>query len=390
MGLFDKPYLDENLIKETTMDSREGSILALRAAHESMVLLKNEGNLLPLDPGKIKKIAVIGPNADKQLLGNYSSVPSYYVTVLEGINKKLGNKSAVLYREGCKISLNDYYKEDIILQDTSEARKEIEEAYEVAKVADVIVLVIGGNVMTSKEGGDRADLKLVGLQDELVDAMVKTGKPVIALLFNGQPVEITGWADKVPAIFECWYLGQETGNAVADVLFGEVNPSGKLCVSIPRTVGQVPVYYFHKSTRNRDYIFTSGKPLYPFGFGLSYTTFEYSDIRLKKNYINHQDTTSILVDITNTGSRKGTEVVQLYIQDLKGSLTRPVKQLIGFQRVTLKPGETKTVELSIFPEHLAFYNRDMNLIVEPGDFSIMAGGSSSDNDLVKTILTINE
>jgi beta-glucosidase len=311
------------------------------------------------------------------------------VSVLEGIRNKLKNSVNVVYNEGCKISENEYYKENIILQDTNEARKGIKEAYQAARDADVIILAIGANQMTAKEGGDRTDLKFVGLQDELIDAMVSTGKPVIALLFNGQPLNMTDLSEKVPVIFECWYLGQEAGNAVADILFGDVNPSGKLSVSIPRNVGQVPVYYYQKNfTESRKYIFTEGTPLYPFGYGLSYTSFRYSNIRLKENKIRHNGSTSLLIDVSNTGNRMGTEIVQLYVRDLVSSVTRPAKELKGFQRVSLDPGNTMTVEFPIKPEHLAFYDREMDFVVEPGDFKIMAGGSSRDEDLLETLLTV--
>jgi len=389
LGLFDQPYVDEQLIQQTTMDSKEGRDLALQAAHESIVLLKNQDGLVPLDPGRLSKIAVIGPNADKMLLGSYSSTPSYYISVLDGIRNKVKNSVNVVYSEGCKISENEYYKENIILQDTNEAREGIKEAYQVARDADVILLAIGANQLTAKEGGDRTDLRFVGLQDELIDAMVSTGKPVIALLINGQPLNITDLSEKVPVIFECWYLGQEAGNAVADILFGDVSPSGKLSVSIPRNVGQVPVYYYKKNfTEKKKYIFTKRTPLYHFGYGLSYTSFKYSNIRLQENKIHNNESTSLLIDVSNTGDRKGTEIVQLYVRDLISSVTRPVKELKGFLRVSLEPGTTMTVELPLKPEHLAFYNREMELVVEPGDFKIMAGGSSRDEDLMETLLTV--
>ena len=238
--------------------------------------------------------------------------------------------------------------------------------------------------------GDRTSLDLVGRQDELVNALVATGKPVVALLFNGRPLAINNVAQKVPAILECWYLGQECGHAVAEVLFGDFNPGGKLPISIPRSVGQLPIYYNHKPSARRGFLWDDAKPMFPFGFGLSYTTFELSNVRLAKRRITCNGSTRVLVDVTNTGKRVGTEVVQLYVRDLVSSVTRPVKELKGFKKVTLLPGKTQTVVLDIAPAALAFYNVNMKYVVEPGEFEIMVGISSCDSDLHKVILTVKK
>jgi beta-glucosidase len=236
--------------------------------------------------------------------------------------------------------------------------------------------------------GDRASLDLIGRQNELVDAMVATGKPVIALLFNGRPLSITHLSKKVSTIFECWYLGQECGHAVADVLFGDVNPGGKLPISIPRSVGHLPVFYNYKPSARRGYLGDEVSALYPFGFGISYTTFACTNVRLEKSTIKLGESTRLSVTVANTGQRAGTEVVQMYIRDCVSSVTRPVKELKGFQKVSLKPGKKKTVSLDITPELLAFYDVKMKFTVEPGEFEIMAGNSSRDTDLQKQILTV--
>jgi beta-glucosidase len=257
------------------------------------------------------------------------------------------------------------------------------------------VLAIGGNEQTSREAwsrnhmGDVTNLDLMGRQGELVDAMLATGKPVVVLLFNGRPLSITDVSEKVPAILECWYLGQESGHAVAEVLFGDANPGGKLPISVPRSVGHIPVFYSHKPSARRGYLFADVTPLYPFGFGLSYTTFSIANVRLASSSIAVNGSTSVLCDVTNTGSREGSEVVQLYVRDLVSSVTRPVKELKGFSKVRLAAGETKTVELPITFDSLAFHDIEMNYVVEPGEFAVMVGTSSRDADLQSVILTTN-
>lgn len=394
LGLFEDPYVDP-AEAERVVGCSAHRALALEAARKTIILLKNEGNLAPLDSKKIRTIAVIGPNADRVLLGGYSSTPKQFITVLEGIREYVGSQVRVLYEEGCKITVGGSWAQDeVVLSDPAEDRRSIAKAVKAAQQADVVILAIGGNEQTSREAyeknhmGDRASLEMVGLQDELVDALAETGKPIVALLFNGRPLSIRNLAAKVPVIFECWYLGQETGRAVAEVLFGQVNPSGKLPITIPRSVGHIPAYYNYKPSARRGYLFDDISPLFAFGYGLSYTTFRYQNVRLEKPAIGRGESTRVLVDVQNTGQRAGDEVVQMYIRDCISSVTRPVKELKGFKRIHLEPGQTQTVALPIEPEHLAFYDIHMNYTVEPGEFEIMVGSSSRDEDLQKVILTV--
>jgi len=394
MGLFENPYVDP-IEAERVTGCEAHRAVALEAAHEAITLLKNEHDVVPLNLQKIKTIAVIGPNAHRTLLGGYSGVPEHEVTVLEGIQEKVGKRAEVIYSEGCKITIGGSWNQDEVVPSDPEAdRKGIAEAAEVAKKADVIVLAIGGNEQTAREAwalnhmGDRATLDLVGRQEELVKAMVATGKPVIVFLFNGRPLSINYLSQNVPVIYECWYLGQETGRAVADVLVGDYNPGGKLPITFPRSVGHLPVFYNYKPSARRGYLFDEVAPLYAFGFGLSYTSFAITNPRLTKKTIRQNGTTRVLLEVTNTGKRDGTEVVQLYIRDLVSSVTRPIKELKAFQKVRLKPGETTTVALEITPDELAFFGVGMNYVVEPGDFEIMVGNSSRDVDLQKLVLQV--
>ncbi|NLH42660.1 MAG: beta-glucosidase [Planctomycetes bacterium] len=394
LGLFEDPYVDP-AVAERIVGCEAHRELALQAARETITLLKNDGGLAPLDPRRIQTIAVIGPNADRRMLGGYSGVPKHCTTLLQGIQDRVGASIKVLYHEGCKITIGGSWQQDEVTpSDPTEDRKSIAEAVKVAEQADVVVLAIGDNEQTSREAwalnhlGDRASLDLVGRQDELIDAVAATGKPIVAVLFNGRPISIRNLAAKASAIFECWYLGQETGRAMAETLFGDINPGGKLPITIPRSVGHIPAYYNHKPAARRGYLFDDVTPLYAFGFGLSYTQFQFGKPRLKKSTIGKTESTEIRIDVTNTGARAGDEVVQMYIRDKVSSVTRPVKELKGFERVTLAPGETKTVSLEIAPEHLAFYNIDMEHVVEPGEFEIMIGNSSRDQDLQKVVLRV--
>ena len=396
MGLFDDPYVDPEEA-DRVVGCDEHRNLALTAAQEAITLLKNENDIAPLDLNSIKTIAVIGPNANRGLLGGYSGVPKHNVTVLDGIREKAGKKVKVLYSEGCKITIGGSWNQDeVVPSDPEEDRKQIAEAVAVAKKADVIVLAIGGNEQTSREAwalnhmGDRTSLDLIGRQEELVKAMVALGKPVIVFLFNGRPLSINYVAENVPVIYECWYLGQETGHAVADVLFGDCNPGGKLPISVPRSVGHLPVFYNYKPSARRGYLFDDVSPLYAFGFGMSYTSFGLSNPRLTKKRIRLDGSAQVLVDVTNTGKRAGAEVVQLYIRDLVSSATRPIKELKGFKKVSLNPGESTTVALDITPAALSFFDVNMNYVVEPGDFEIMVGNSSRDADLQKLILQVTK
>ncbi len=394
LGLFEDPYVDpEKVQAEVKLDKdRE---LALRTAHETITLLKNENNLLPLDPNEKRTIAIIGPNADRIMLGGYSGKPKYFTTVLEGINEKVGKDVNVVYGEGCKVTVGGSWNDDAVeFADPQENIKLINEAVEIAKKSDLIILVVGDNEQTSREAwnnnhmGDRANLELIGQQNDLVKAIHELGKPVVVVLFSGRPISINYIKQNISSVLECWYLGQESGKAIANVIFGDYNPGGKLPISIPRSAGHVPCYYNYKPSARRGYLADDVSPLFPFGFGLSYTTFELSNLKIEKPVINKGDTVKISIDVKNTGNKNGDEVVQLYIRDVFSSVTRPVKELKGFKRINLKAGETKTVEFVITTEHLAFTNIDKKFIVEPGDFEIMVGNSSQDSDLAKTILQV--
>jgi len=346
--------------------------MALEVARKAIILLKNENNMLPLNKAQLNRIAVIGPNSDEELLGGYSTPKvHYFVSVLDGIRNYVGDKAEVLYAEG--VSIEDFERENI------------DEAVTIARKSDVAVVVIGGNEITCKENEDRDDLRLVGKQQELVEAVYATGTPVVVLLLHGRPLAIEWIKDHVPAILDGWYLGQETGNAVADVLFGEVNPGGKLPMTVPRNVGQVPNYYnIMRAGRPGRYFKSKAEPLWPFGHGLSYTTFEYSNLKVAPT-----SSTSALVsvDITNTGEKEGDEVVQLYIHDEYSSVVRPTMELKRFKRITLKPGEKMTMNFTLEKDAFAFYDeKTEEWIVEPGDFNIMIGSSSADIRVSKMLL----
>jgi len=383
LGLFENPYVDPDRAVEVT-NSIEHRRLAAEAARRAITLLKNDNNLLPLDRGRLKSLAVIGPNADRVHLGGYSDNPGRGVSVLQGITEKVGNKIRVTFAEGCKITKEggDWWADTSHLSDESADARLIAQAVDVAKAADVAVLVLGGNEDTNKEGwaenhlGDRDSLDLIGHQNDLVKAVLETGKPTIVVLINSGPLSINYIAEKVPAVLEGFYLGQETGIGIADVLFGDYNPSGKLTVSFPRSVGQLPIYYNRKPTARRGYLYTSKQPLFPFGYGLSYTSFEYSNLKVSPAQIGSAGQTKVNVTVTNSGQRAGDEIVQLYIRDLVSSVTRPVMELKDFRRVSLAPGESKTVEFVITPDKLSFLNLNMESVVEPGWFDIMVGTSS--------------
>ena len=396
LGLFDDPYVDPQQA-ELFVGSEANRKLAYRAACETITLLKNDNNLLPLNPKKLKTIAIIGPNSDHSLLGGYSGVPKHNITVLDGIRAKVGDRITVVHSKGCCITKGGSWNiDEVVPSDAAEDRQMIKDAVKVARKADVIVVAIGGNEQTSREAwglnhmGDRTSLDLVGRQDELVDALVDTGKPVIVLLFHGRPNSINYVAKNVPAILEGWYLGQEGGRAVADVLFGDVNPGGKLPITIPRSVGHLPVYYNHKPSARRGYLFDEVSPLYAFGYGLSYTKFSIGNVRLKNRKIKPDGSTYVSAEVTNLGKRAGSEVVQMYIRDRVSSVTRPVMELKGFRKVHLKPGETKRVRIDITTESLAFWDVNMKYVVEPGEFDIMIGNSSRDADLQSVTLTVEK
>ncbi len=378
MGLFENPYVDPEYAKKI-VNSKEHQALALKASREGIVLLKNEKKILPLKKD-IKSIAVIGPDADAAIdqLGDYHPqvVPQHVVTVLEGIKNKISPKAKVTYVKGCEV--------------TGDKLNEIDRAKAAAKGSDIAIVVIGeAGYTTDGEGRDVASLDLTGLQEELLEAVYSTGTPTIAVLINGRPLSIRWASEKIPAIVEAWMCGEQGGNAVADVLFGDFNPGGKLPVSIPRTVGQFPFYYNHSATKEgAKYIDMPATPLYEFGYGLSYTTFGYSNLRISPGKINNEGNVDILVDVKNTGAVKGDEVVQLYLNDLVSSTSRPVKELKGYEKISLEPGETKTVKLKLTPEELSLLDRNMKEVVEPGAFEVMIGSSSADIRLKGTFEVI--
>lgn len=382
-GLFEHPYSDPDEA-DALIGNADADALATEAARKAIILLKNDG-ALPLDPGKLRTLAVIGPNANAQRLGGYSGVPRHYVTILDGIKAKLGGRVNVVYSEGVKITKDDDWSgDDVALADPEENAQRIKDAVKVADDADAIVLVLGDTEQTSREGwannhlGDRDSLDLVGQQDDLANAMFALGKPVIVVLINGRPLSVNNVAAHANGLIEGWYLGQNTGTAMADVLFGDANPGGKLPVTIPHSVGQLPMFYNYKPSAHRGYLFDTVNPLFPFGYGLSYSTFDVGAPRLSTARIKTNGSVDVSVDVKNTGSRAGDEVVQLYIHQQVSSVTRPIKELKGFERVTLAPGESKTVTFTLSPHSLWFWNKDMKRVVEPGVFDIMAGDNSVD------------
>ncbi len=389
-GLFEHPFVDESQTA-AVVGAKTHAALARKVADEAMVLLKNENNLLPLDATRIKTLAVIGPNADKVRLGGYSGTPAYFVTVLDGIRKRLGGKVDVRYAEGVRISEPDKdpasnkmapYVAPSADMDTALIAK----AVETARQADVVVLVLGGNETVTREAfagfaggkaalGDTDDLDLPGRQNELVAEVMKLGKPTVAVLLNGRAQSTVALSKSAPAILEGWYLGQETGNAVAGVLFGDVNPSGRLPVTIPRSAGQLPVFYYHTPQARLGYVFNDNSPLYPFGYGLSYTSFSYGKLTLDRAQIGRDGSATVSVPVTNIGARAGDEVVQMYIHPKLSSVVQPILRLADFERAHLEPGETKSVSFHVGPEQLAIWDRQMKRVVEPGVVDVFVGAN---------------
>jgi beta-glucosidase len=374
LGLFDHPYVDP--ARERAVTLREDHVAAARdAAGRSMVLLKNEGALLPL-AGSARSIALIGPLADNRtdLLGSWHAMgqPQDVVTVLEGVRRRAGPAATVTYAQGSTI--------------TGQERDGFAQAVEAARGADVAIVVVGELEYETGEAASRASIDLPGVQQALIEAVHATGTPVVAVIMSGRPLAIPWLAEHVPAILQAWHPGVQGGNAVADVLWGDVNPSAKLPVSLPRSVGQVPIYYATDMTGRpaTEQKFTSRyldlptTPLYPFGHGLSYTTFAYGDLVVSADTIAPGDTIAVSATVTNTGAAAGAEVVQLYIRDLVSSVVRPVKELEGFARITLQPGERQTVRFTLGPRELGFYNQDMQWVVEPGAFTVWIGRSSAE------------
>ncbi|WP_288756970.1 glycoside hydrolase family 3 N-terminal domain-containing protein, partial [uncultured Brevundimonas sp.] len=393
-GVFETPYVDA-----AAAESREATpdavALARETAQRAMVLLKNDQGVLPLRADRIRKLAVLGTHARDTPIGGYSEVPRHVVSVLEGLQAEGRGKFEVVYSEAVRITESRVWAADeVTLVDPAVNARLIERAVADARDADVIVMVLGDNEQTSREAwadqhlGDRDSLELLGQQNDLARAIFALNKPTVVLLLNGRPLSVNYLAENAPALIEGWYLGQETGHAVADVLFGRVNPGGKLPVSIARSVGQLPIFYNYKPSARRGYLFDTTAPLYPFGYGLSYTTFEMSEPRLARASIGMGQSVRVSVDVANTGRVRGDEVVQLYIRDDQASVTRPVKELKHFKRVTLEPGARTTVTFEIRPSDLWFWNIDMERVVEPGTFTVSAGPNSA--ELKSTTLTVTE
>jgi beta-glucosidase len=380
LGLFEHPTVDANPEAERPGDRA----LARRAADEALVLLKNERSLLPLDPRRLRTIAVIGPNAAVTRLGGYSGAADHPVSVVDGVRARLGDKVKVTTAPGCGLTVgNRGWADDLVeLPKPADDARLTAEAAKVAAAADVVLLVLGQNEQLSREGwadnhqGDRASLDLPGRQMELARAVLATGRPTVLLLIHGSPLTIPELAQSVPAILDGFYLGEETGTAVADVLFGDVSPAGRLPVSVPRALGTIPAYYDYKPSARRLYLFEQPGPQWPFGYGLSYTTFRYDNLVVKPEKIAPDGKTTVSVTVTNSGQRASDEVVQLYIHDVVSSVTRPVQELKGFRRIHLAPGESKQVAFSLGFGELSFYDVKMKRVVEPGRFEVMVGGSS--------------
>lgn len=394
MGLFEDPYVDVEKAEEI-VGSPQKRAVAYKAAQEGMVLLKNENNFLPLDKNKIKTIALIGPNADKCLLGGYSSVPRLCISPLNAIKEKYGSNIKVLYAEGVKLTeKNNWFADTNRLANNGDVRAKIAAAVAIANEADAVVLFVGGNESMSREGwadnhlGDLPTLELLNGQTELINAIVATGKPTCAFINSGPPLSIGALVSAVPAVMQCWYLGQEGGYAIADALFGEINPGGKLPITFPRSAGHIPSYYNYKPSARRGYnLGFDVTPLFAFGHGLSYTTFQYSTPVLSNTSMNAAGKVSVSVDVKNTGNKKGAEVVQMYIRDDYSSVPRPVKELKGFKRIVLEPGQSEKITFTINAEMLSFYNDKMKWVVEPGDFTVMIGTASDNTQSVKFKVT---
>ena len=398
LGLFDDPYryCDDNRAKTEVYNSANRSE-ARNIAAQSFVLLKNDHEVLPLK--KSGTIAVIGPlaHARENMTGTWSVAARFSesVSVLDGLQKAAGNQYRVLYAKGSNLDADSAIEARSTLFGKSLSRDKrsesqlLNEALQVANKSDVIVVAAGEGAEMTGEAASRTSIDIPETQRNLIQALLKTGKPVVLVLFTGRPLTLTWENNNVPAILNVWFGGSEAGDAIADVLFGDVNPSGKLTATFPQNVGQIPLYYAHKNTGRplngpwfqkfqSNYIDVSNEPLYPFGYGLSYTKFEYGDINLSKNEITPTDSITVSIPLTNSGQRDGQEVVQLYIRDMVGSVTRPVKELKGFQKIALKAGETKTISFTIKSSDLSFYNSDLKFVAEPGDFQLFIGGNSRD------------
>ncbi|MFZ1311777.1 MAG: beta-glucosidase BglX [Chitinophagaceae bacterium] len=399
LGLFDDPYkyCDENRAK-TEIFTAAHRKEARSTAAQSFVLLKNQNNVLPLK--KAGTIALIGPLADNKenMPGTWSVAANFdkATSVLTGLKEVVGDKVKILHARGSNLDEDSLFEERAgmfgksLRRDSRPANVILQEALDIANQSDVIVAALGESSEMSGESSSRSDIQIPKLQQDLLRALLKTGKPVVLVLFTGRPLALKWENENVPAILNVWFGGSEAGYAIADVLFGDVNPSGKLSTTFPQNVGQVPIFYNHKNTGRpleegkwfskfrSNYLDVSNDPVYPFGYGLSYTSFSYSDIKLSSASLKGNQSLTASVTVTNSGKYAGKEVVQLYIRDMVGSVTRPVKELKGFQKIDLKAGETKTVTFNITPNDLKFYNYDLKFDWEPGEFQIMIGGNSRD------------
>lgn len=401
IGLFDAPYQTDLAGADKEVEKEENETIALQASRESIVLLKNANRTLPLDINTVKKIAVCGPNANEEgyALTHYGPLAVEVTTVLQGIQDKVKGKAEVLYAKGCDLVDANWPESEIIdYPMTSEEQAEIDKAVANARQADVAVVVLGGGQRTCGENKSRSSLDLPGHQLQLLQAIQATSKPVVLILINGRPLSVN-WADKfVPAILEAWYPGSKGGIALADILFGDYNPGGKLTVTFPKTVGQIPFNFPCKPSSQIDGGKNPGPngnqsringALYPFGYGISYTTFEYSDLEITPKVITPNEKATVRLKVTNTGKRAGDEVVQLYTRDVVSSVTTYEKNLAGFERVHLQPGEMKEVVFTIDRKHLELLDAHMKWVVEPGDFILMAGASSEDIRL-NGVLTVED
>lgn len=400
VGLFDHPYQTDLAAADTEVNGIENQKVALQASRESIVLLKNQAQTLPLDASKIKKVAVIGPNADEHAyaLLHYGPLAVDVTSVLQGIRNNLKDKCTIGYEKGCELVDERWPLSEIMREDLTPKEQEgIQKAVRLADSSDVAIVVLGGGARTCGENKSRSSLDLPGRQEDLLKAIYKTGKPVILVLINGRPLSIN-WADAhIPAIVEAWYPGAQGGQAIYEVLFGEYNPGGKLTVTFPKTVGQIPFNFPHKPASQVDGNLRPGVqgnqtringPLYVFGHGLSYTQFTYSNLTIEPKNITDKEPAYVSFDLSNTGKRAGEEVVQLYIRDLVSTVTTYEKNLRGFERIRLNPGETKRITLTILPEYLSLLDLNMKRVVEPGGFDVMIGASSEDIRLKGTLTVV--
>lgn len=403
LGLFDDPYRycnEDRAKNEVFTDANRKE--ARSTAAQSFVLLKNQGNILPLK--KAGTIALVGPLADakENMTGTWSVAARFSesISLREGLQKAVGTNAKIVYAKGSNLTEDKTLEDNSTLfgkslhRDTRSADEIRNEALRIAKGADVIVAAVGEAAEMSGEAASRTNLEIPDVQRDLLKALLKTGKPVVLVLFTGRPLVLKWEEENVPSILNVWFGGSEAGDAIADVLFGDVNPSGKLSTTFPQNVGQVPLYYAHKNTGRplsgpwfqkfqSNYLDVSNEPVYPFGFGLSYTSFAYGEPTLSASSMTSTESLTLSVDVTNSGARDGAEVIQLYVRDLVGSVTRPVKELRGFQKVMLKAGETKTISFKITNEELSFYNSELKWGSEPGKFQLFVGGNSRDTKMVE-------